>query len=159
MITTKLADWRHFFSGPTWSAAFEFLEALPAGSPDNDGLVPIRGDELLYRVMSYPTRGTEGTVVEAHEKYIDIQMSLDGTEGIDWFSLDGLTVSKPYDPALDYVLYERPERATGTVINRPRYCSIFFPQDAHTAQLVVGGQVEPVRKVVIKVRLDLVRPV
>lgn len=158
MIAAALADWRNYFTGPTWTTAFEFLETLPADSPDGDGLTSICGDELLYRVMSYPTRGPEGTTVEAHEKYVDIQMSLEGTEAIDWFELDGLTVCSPHDGEKDYVLYDRPAQPTGTVINRPRYFSVFFPEDGHTAQKSADGLSEMVRKVVIKVKLSCVRP-
>lgn len=158
MIAADLSLWRNYFTGPIWTTAFEFLEKLPADSPDNDGLVPIQGDELLYRVMSYPTRGPEGTTVEAHEKYVDIQMSLEGTEAIDWFELDGLEVNSPYNDEHDYALYERPAQPTGTVVNRPRYFSVFFPEDGHTAQKSATGVSENVRKVVIKVKLSCVRP-
>tara|TARA_R110001592_G_scaffold99251_1_gene282924 strand:+ start:329 stop:820 length:492 start_codon:yes stop_codon:yes gene_type:complete len=158
MIAAKLSDWRQHFSGPVWTQAFEFLETLATDSADNDGLVSIDGDTLLYRVMSYPTRGPEGTTVEAHEKYIDIQMSLDGSEAIDWFSRDGLTLNKAYDSENDYLLFDRPDHVTGTVNNRPGYFSVFYPDDGHTAQQLVGGASENVRKVVIKVLLDAVQP-
>ena len=158
MIAAALDQWRNYFTGPTWTTAFEFLEKLPSDAPDGDGLTSILGDELLYRVMSYPTRGPEDTTVEAHEKYVDIQMSLEGSEAIDWFELDGLTVRSPYDAEKDYALYDRPARVTGTVVNRPRYFSVYFPEDGHTAQQIVGGQVAHVRKVVIKVKLSCVRP-
>lgn len=158
MIAADLSLWRNYFTGPTWTAAFEFLEKLPADSPDGDGLTSIVGDDLLYRVMSYPTRGMEGTTVEAHEKYVDIQMSLEGTEAIDWFVLDGLEVNSPYNSEQDYALYERPAQPTGTVVNRPRYFSVFFPEDGHTAQKSADGVSEHVRKVVIKVKLSCVRP-
>jgi YhcH/YjgK/YiaL family protein len=157
MIAAKLSDWRLYFDGPVWTQAFQFLEKLPVDSPDNDGLVPLDGDTLLYRVMSYPTRGPEGTTVEAHEKYIDIQMSLDGAEAIDWFTRDGLTLQQAYDEENDYVLFQRPESITGTVLNRPGYFAVFYPDDGHTAQQIVDGNPAPVRKVVIKVRLDAVK--
>jgi biofilm protein TabA len=157
MIAAKLTDWRLHFSGPVWAEAFEFLEKLPTDSPDNEGLVPIDGDTLLYRVMSYPTRGPEDTTVEAHEQYIDIQMSLEGAEAIDWFTRDGLTLHTAYDEENDYLLFDRPDHVTGTVYNRPGYFSVFYPGDGHTAQQLVGAEVENVRKVVIKVRLDKVR--
>lgn len=158
MIAARLSDWRRHFSGPVWTQAFEFLEALPVDSPDNEGLVPLDGDTLLYRVMSYPTRGPEGTTVEAHDRYIDIQMSLEGAEAIDWFDRDGLTLHQAYDDTNDFVLFERPEAITGTVYNHPGYFSVFYPNDGHTAQQLVGGAPETVRKVVIKVRLDAVAP-
>ena len=158
MIAADLAEWRNYFTGPIWTTAFEFLERLPVDSPDGTGLESILGDDLLYRVMSYPTRGPEGTTVEAHEKYVDIQMSLEGTEAIDWFVLDDLAVDTPYNSELDYVLYQRPAQPTGTVVNRPRYFSVFFPEDGHTAQKSATGVSEQVRKVVIKVKLASVRP-
>lgn len=158
MIAARLADWRHYFQGPVWESAFAFLEQLPVGSPDNDGLVPIPDSALRYRVMSYPTRGPEGGVIEAHDTHVDIQMSLVGAEAIDWYERSGLVASQPYDAENDYVLFEKPGSITGSVINAPGYFSVYFPEDAHMAQQMVGGVVETVRKVVIKVPLSLVRP-
>jgi len=159
MIAARLADWRHYFNGPTWEAAFNFLEGLPAASPDTADMLPLPdGSPLRYRIMSYPTRGPEEGIIEAHDQNVDIQLSLDGAEAIDWYERSGLTVSKPYDHENDYLLFEKNGAPTGTVVNSPGYFSVYFPEDAHMAQQKVGGVVENVRKVVIKVPVVLVRP-
>lgn len=158
MIAAKLTDWRHYFTGPAWEQAFTFLEQLPADSADSGDLIPLGDNGLFYRVMSYPTRGPEDGIIEAHDRYVDIQLSLDGTEGIDWFARSGLTAKMPYNAENDVVLFEAPAAETGTVRNCPGYFSVYFPEDAHRAQQRVGGTVETVRKVVIKVPVDRVRP-
>lgn len=158
MIAAKLSDWRNYFSGPTWEQAFTFLEQLPADSENSGKLLPLPESDLLYCVMTYPTRAPETGIVEAHDKYIDIQLSLGGTEAIDWYERSGLTIKTPYDAEKDLVLFEWPAPVSGTVINSPGYFSVYFPEDAHMAQQRAGGTIETVRKVVIKVPVADVRP-
>jgi YhcH/YjgK/YiaL family protein len=158
VISARLSDWRHYFSGPIWEEAFTFLEQLPLDSPNSGQLLPLPDESgLRYCVMTYDTCGPEGSLLEAHDLNVDIQLSLEGTEAIDWFERSGLEISTPYDPEKDYVLFHRPALATGTVINSPGYFSVYFPEDAHMAKQKAGGVSETVRKVVIKVPVAQVR--
>ncbi len=158
MIAAKLSDWRNYFSGPTWEEAFTFLENLPAGSENTGKLVPLsEGSALRYCIMSYPTRGPEEGIIEAHNVNIDIQLSLTGTEAINWYERSGLTAKTDYDPEKEFILFNPPASVSGTVINSPGYFSVYYPEDAHMAQQKIGDAIEEVHKVVIKVPVALVR--
>ncbi len=155
MIVGRLEDWNTQVSGPVWAQVFEFLTSL---APDADeGITNLDGDALYANVMRYETRTREEAVLETHRKYIDVQMTLIGAEGIDWYPRAMLEVDKPYDAEKDVVFYKNPGNAPAHVDNRPGAFTILFPEDAHMPQLIVGDQPETVKKVVIKISTDLVR--
>ena len=154
MITDRLENWTTYFSGDAWSRAFEFLLSLSADSPEGD--TPLDGERLFGRVMSYETRSPEEGLLESHQRYIDIQTTLDGAEGIEWFPRDSLDVKNPYDKETDVELYHRPEVIPARVDVLPGMFGVFFPRDAHLAQQVVGGKREHIKKAVVKVDMDLI---
>lgn len=49
MIAAALDQWRNYFTGPTWTTAFEFLERLPSDAPD--------GLDDAARRFQHPKRG------------------------------------------------------------------------------------------------------
>ena len=75
MISDTLNNWRRYFDGEHWQKAFTFLETLQPGSPEQSNIA-IAGTDIFAHVMRYPTRGAEAGVLEAHDRYIDTQMSL-----------------------------------------------------------------------------------
>lgn len=154
MIVQRLENWKRVFSGEAWRRAFEALEGFSADSPE--GEIEIQGREIFARVMSYPTRSPKEAVLESHRRYIDIQMSLAGSERIDWFPPEGLEVKTPYDEAKDVVFYQPPGPAPAGVDVFPRTFVVLFPEDPHMPQLMTGAQPETVKKVVIKLQADLV---
>lgn len=156
MIIDRLEHWEHYSNAPAWRTAFEYLLALGPDAPDGD-MAPISGTDIMARVMSYPTKTPDEAVVEAHDRYIDIQMALVNSEVIDWFPRETLEVSRAYDPASDAVLFHRPGPAPVRVVNAPGQFTVLFPWDAHMPQLVAGAAPETVKKVVVKLRADLFR--
>lgn len=157
MIFDRIENWRKYFSGPAWSRAFEYIESLGPDSPDAD-LVPLQGEDIYARIMSYPTCRPDEAKLEAHDRYIDIQTSLVNCEGIDWFPRASLKIDVPYDPKKERVLFKRPNIVPARINNWPGMFSVFFPEDAHMPKLIVGGKPQFVKKAVVKVRVDLVRP-
>ena len=154
MIADRLGQWEHYFSGEVWECAFRFLESLHPDSEETK--TTLQGDDMFACVMSYETRSIQEAKLEAHRKYIDIQMTLVGAERIDWFPLENLEVKTPYDDT-DFEFYHRPGDAPIHIDNHPGNFAVLFPDDAHMPQLVVGDAPKIVKKVVVKVRLDLVR--
>lgn len=157
MIVDRLDNWSARFGGPAWSRAFEFIASLHADSPEGD--TPLDGEKMFGRVMAYETRGPNGGILETHRNFIDIQTTLAGAEGIDWFPRETLEVTQPYDPERDVELYKRPDTVPVRADVYPGYFAVFFPADAHMAQQIVGGKREPIRKAVVKVHVDLVQGV
>lgn len=156
MITTRLELWRKYFTGAAWTTAFEFLETLGPDSAPQD-YVSLQGDAIFARIMQYPTRTPAEAIVEAHRKYIDIQMSLLHSERIRWYDLASLCVKTPYNDKTDAEFYETDAVPLGQVENHPGIFSVYFPEDPHMPQLSIGAEPVPVLKVVVKVQVDLVR--
>lgn len=151
MIHDRLEHWRHYFpAGSVWETAFEYLQSLRPDAPEADR-VALDGAAVFARVMRYPTRAPGEAVLEAHDAYIDIQMTLEGDEGIAWHPRAALEIATPYDPETDAVFFRDPGPPPALVRNVPGVFSVFFPWDAHMAQLASASGPAPVRKAVVKV--------
>lgn len=156
MIVDQLERWERYFSGPVGKLVGDFLRGLTAASPE--GRMALQGDDIYAIVASYDTRGVADATLEAHQKYIDVQMSLAGAEAFDWYPHAHLEVTTPYDPAKDAEFYKHDGQPPAHVVGRPGTFLVLFPEDAHMPQLMVGGAPAPVKKVVVKVREHLLRP-
>jgi YhcH/YjgK/YiaL family protein len=153
MIVGQLVNWQDHLSGGVWEDAFTYLMSLDEESAE--GKTELRGDKLFGIVMSYSTRDTDGAILESHREYIDIQISLKGSEGIDWYPVSTLDVSKEYDAKRERALYHRYEPAPAHVDNHPGMFTVLYPDDAHMAQLIVDGEAEEIMKAVVKVHVSL----
>lgn len=151
MIVDTVENWSKYFSGnDVWRQAFEYLSSLTADTEPGE-MTSILDDRLRARVMCYSTLSPEQAVLEAHDKHVDIQMSLKDTECIDWFPRAVLTAKGAYDAGSDATFFERPAFAPVRVVNRPGIFTVLFPQDAHSPQLNPGLEPGTVKKVVVKV--------
>lgn len=103
--------------------------------------------ERLYASPSRSMGRTEGDAkLEAHDRYIDVQLCLGGMERIGW--RDRATCVRtlgPYDAASDIVFFEEAPSAYITLM--PGQLAVFYPTDCH-APLIGEGWIE---KVVFKV--------
>lgn len=154
MIASRLEYWALYSRHAAWRRSFEFLEALTPDAEDSDR-IPLLGDDLFARIMRYPTRAPEDAILEAHDDYIDIQMSLENSEAIDVFSRAVLEVKTPYDSEKDRTLFHRTGAPVARLNNFPGFFTVLFPNDAHMPQLMTGNEPETVKKVVVKLRVAL----
>lgn len=155
MIIDKIANHRLYRFGKHWEKAFEFLSGLNAES--EDGEYPIDGERMFARVLSYETRLPEESVLEAHRQYVDIQTVLRGKEGFRCFPIETLTTKTDYNEKTDVVFFDLADNDLVRIDLIPGRFVVFFPDDAHMPMLQVGGQKESIKKVVIKVRVELLR--
>jgi len=153
MICDLVERWNGYPFGPAWRRAFEFIASLGPGA--EDGRYPIDGDGLYAIVMSYETRSLETAALEAHRRYVDIQIVLSGAEVMEWLPVSALAVKTPYDAAKDAEFYHRPDSVPVRLQARPGLFAAFFPQDAHLTQLVAANAPARVKKAVVKIRADL----
>jgi biofilm protein TabA len=153
MIVGRIEHWRERLRGAAWTRAFEALERLDANTPE--GKITLGDDGMYLNVMSYATRAPEdaGAVLESHRHMVDIQMTLDGSERIDWFPAESLAIKTPYDAARDAQFYHRPDAAPASVNVAPGTFVVLFPEDAHMPQLATARGNARVKKVVVKVPL------
>lgn len=87
---------------------------------------------------------------EAHKKYIDIQMLLEGSEELDYISVDDLKISEAYDEKRDVMFFHNPEKTPDTLQLEPFKFALIYPHEAHRPQMGNGQQV---KKVVVKIKV------
>ncbi len=103
-------------------------------------------------VSEYTTKHENEYGYEAHRQYIDIQYIISGLEKICFLPIEYLKETKGYNKEIDAAFYKEADMKPQELILGNGYFAIFFPQDGHMPQLCVENP-EPVKKVVIKVRI------
>jgi biofilm protein TabA len=137
-------------SHPVWRECLEWLRNL---KPDVAlGNHPLRGDAMFASVQEYSTLPREEARFESHRAHVDLQYTLVGTEVIDWIPRNVLREEGPF--ANDVQFWQPPSNGFASIPNSAgRFC-IFFPGDAHRPKVQEEAP-RPVRKLVIKIRLEL----
>ena len=131
-----------------FAVAFEFL-----GRPDLKELpvatYQIDGERVYAMVAKDPGCKKEDSLLETHEKYIDIQLVLAGTDTMGWLPKSLCKQpSTEYDPETDLQFFmDDPDVWLPTSGGA---FAIFFPEDAHMP-LISSGQIH---KVVVKIAVN-----
>lgn len=133
-------------SHPYLSRAIAFAQQFDPNSPD--GRYEIDGKKFFANVNTYKTEPIEDLPFESHEKHIDVQILLKGTELIG-ITHETLTVNEPYCQEDDYSLFDAPAEYS-TVLMKPGYFLLLLPHDIHQPG-ITHNQVEDVQKVVAKI--------
>ena len=105
----------------------------------------IDDDRLFVLIDRQDGRGHAGARLEAHRRYIDIQLTLDGSEEIGWLPLAACQPRGGFDTEKDIAFFDEAPRVWLPV--PPETFAIFFPEDAH-APLAGRG---PLLKAIVKV--------
>lgn len=133
---------------PEFAKAFEFLgrpdlRDLPLGRHEIDG------DRLYAMVAREPGRRKEGAMLEAHDRYIDIQLILAGTDEMGWKARSACkSPAGEYDREADEQLFA--DEPDSWLAVRSGAFVLFFPEDAHLPLISTGK----IHKVVIKIAVD-----
>ena len=134
-IDTKIAD---------------FIMSLSRGK--NVGKVFLSDDELTFaNIDEYTTKEHSICKLEAHKKYIDIQLLLDGVEELDYIDIQGLEVSEEYDEARDVMFFEKTDKVLNRVVLQEGNFVLLYPHEAHQPQMAYNNQPSVVKKVVVKI--------
>jgi biofilm protein TabA len=106
----------------------------------------IDGERVYAMVSKNPGRNKEDALLETHEKYIDIQLVLAGTDNMGWKPKS--LCKKPsgeYDQKTDTQFFS--DEPVAWLSTESGAFAIFFPEDAHMP-LISSGELH---KVVVKV--------
>ena len=155
MIVDTIDHGRTYSLGAAWDLAMDFISSC--GPTSEAGEVELDGRDVFARIESYETKGPEDARLEAHQEYVDIQSVLEGAEGLSWCSTLGLSPTTPYNPETDVGFYKPPALMPARIDMVPGVFVALFPRDAHSPGLRVDGQPQQVRKVVVKIRANLLR--
>lgn len=138
---------RYYDLHPGFRAGFEFLASANLAARDS-GKVELQGDKLFALINRDPGRGHAGARLEAHRKYIDIQMLVDGAEEIGWRpTSECRQLTDPYSESRDIMFFGDEPLAW---INLPvGKFMIFYPDDAHAPLAATGDNVKAVIKVAV----------
>ncbi len=157
MIIDKIENFEIYPFGSTWKRIFEFLSTLTPRSEDKK--YTIEGDDIFAIVMSYQTSNPQTATFESHKKYIDIQTVITGQEKFECTFIDKLDIIEHYDTKKDVTLYKRAESGQICVDVSKGTFVMLYPHDAHIAGLMVGTESQLVKKVVVKVKKELLKTI
>lgn len=130
---------------PRFAKAFDYFLANPN---QQDGVYEISGRDIYITYTSGALRQPCEAMLEAHDRYIDIQIVLSGGETYGFASRGALKdISDESDADRDLTFYADPIENM-IPVNAGQFV-IFFPSDAH-APLLGHGMI---RKAIIKVLL------
>lgn len=138
---------RYLPLNPGFAAAFAFLarpdlRELPVGRYEIDG------DQVYALVQRQGGRKPDAGKLEAHRKYIDIQVVLGGVDTMGWRPTPTCAeIALPYSAEKDVMLFT--DQPTAWTAVGPGEFAIFFPEDAHLPMISDGE----LSKVVLKVQV------
>ena len=130
--------------------AFDFLRRPDLASLANGRHDVVGGDDVFALVQEYETKPPEQAKWEAHRKYVDVQFLAAGAERMGFGNIDSFQVVQPYDETTDFALFSG---AGNEVIMTGGTFVILMPHDVHRPMVAVDRP-SPVRKIVVKVRVD-----
>ena len=157
MILDLCENWSDYAYGKeeVLAEAFGFLASL---EPDCEcGKYEIMGEDMFALVQSYDTKNIADCKLEIHQKFIDIQTLLVGSERMFYSVVNSLDNSDEYSPENDaaFYIYEK-EKAVEYVLT-PGVFTMFFPNEGHMPGIALKSGSAPVKKVVIKIAAKLLK--
>jgi YhcH/YjgK/YiaL family protein len=115
------------------------------------GRYELDGNNLFVLVQKYDTLPKDQGKWECHRKYIDIQYIADGIEQIGFSNISNMKITTEYNPEKDVAFLS----GDGDVVTLTKGSyGIFFPDDAHQPKLAPENKPGPVKKVVVKIKVD-----
>jgi biofilm protein TabA len=133
---------------PLFQRAFDYIRDtdLYTLAP---GRYHLAGDDLIAIVEHVPGKTREQARLEAHRRYIDIQLVLEGVDEMGWKPLaDCHNPVGEHSTEKDIRFFQ--DAPVSWIAVHPYHFCIFFPEDAH-APLVSEGTV---RKVIFKIAVE-----
>lgn len=111
------------------------------------GTYTIDGKDIFVNIVEYETYEKEERFWEAHKKYIDIHLMIDGCERIDLNFIEQLT-QKDYEEESDFLPLEGENN--GYVELRKGDFLVCYPEDAHMTAIKVNEK-EYAKKAIFKI--------
>ena len=130
--------------------AFDFIKTAENKSA---GRYELDGENLYAMVQEYDTKLAGEMRFESHKRYIDIQYILSGAELMKVADITRMTPNTPYDDVKDCTFFQDAADTSVLILQQNDY-AIFFPQDIHMPGLAPNEIPAPVRKIVVKVKID-----
>ena len=149
MITASLSHFNRYVSlHPNFSKVEEFLKTFEFRTPGEK--IYIDSDKLFVIQAIENGKCKEDALLEAHNKYIDIQVCLEGDETIGWRNRNECSdPESPFDESKDIIFYN--DEPLNYVKIPAGSFAIFYPEDCH-APLIGKGSI---KKIIFKVEVKV----
>ena len=144
MVIDKIENLEKYASlNPLFTQAIEFLKSTDLNAHEI-GKVKLQGDDLVVNFAQARSKTKEEAKLETHNRFIDIQIPLDGVEVMGYTPRADLPDAE-YNAEKDITFY--PGLAESYLTIKPGMFAIFFPEDGHAPGVTPDG----VKKVIVKV--------
>lgn len=144
MVIDKIENLEKYASlNPLFAQAIEFLKSTDLNAHEI-GKVKLQGDNLVVNFAQARPKTKEEAKLETHNRFIDIQIPLDGVEVMGYTPRADLPEAE-YNAEKDITFY--PGLAESYLTIKPGMFAIFFPEDGHAPGVTPDG----VKKVIVKV--------
>ena len=134
-IPKEAADYLQILSGQSDSGHYEL------------------GNGIYANIDIYEPKMFEDCRFEAHKKYIDIQMLLEGQERLDYTNIERLEILQEYDETRDVMFFKDSSKNFDSVILEPSKFVFIYPWEAHKPQISTGYKL--IKKVVVKIPVNI----
>ena len=113
-------------------------------------------DQIYMNVMEPETAEPSSKKAELHHEYLDVQVLIRGTENIEvGANYPDLSKYESYNEADDYQLCADIDDKF-TITMKPKMFAVFYPYEPHKPCCVVNGKTEKIKKLVVKVPVELI---
>ncbi len=131
--------------------AVQFVLDFDLDQPD--GKYEFEGGQMHAIFQTIDTADAKEKDFECHEKYLDVQMVLEGAERHDVVLMDreDLIETQEYDEETDLAFFDTRCDVSSLVL-KPGMFVVYGPTDGHKPGISIG-QSEKVRKVVVKIQI------
>ncbi|MGC8737039.1 MAG: YhcH/YjgK/YiaL family protein [Candidatus Hydrogenedens sp.] len=153
MIVDRFENWERYFRGKIGNFVLNYIQGLKENSPDTD-MEFIYKEDIKARVMSYTTKEISEAIFESHKKFIDVQFSLSGEEGIGWLPESMAQVKTEYDIKKDVRFYNVDVSKINVIQNVPGQFMVLFPGEVHGAGICFHNKPITVKKGVVKINWE-----
>jgi YhcH/YjgK/YiaL family protein len=140
---------RYFCIHPLFAKAFQYILSLDLSTIEI-GKYEIDEENLFFSVTDKKGRSREESIAkfECHNKYIDIQLCIQGKEQVGWKPRKTCILPSMHEnESSDFIYYnDVPDMYFELTDNQ---FAIFFPEDVHAPMI---GK-EEIKKMVVKVKL------
>ncbi len=146
MIIDKLANADKYVTlHKDFKMVFDFLKNHNIANMDC-GRHELRGNDVFFNLQEYETKASQK--LEAHKKYIDIQVVATGCEYMGYTSIENTSISEEYNEEKDVMFLNG---AVDKLLADNTMFLIFFPEDAHMPALSVNED-KHVKKAIFKIK-------
>lgn len=152
MIADTIEHADRYFCTEGITKALQLLRGCTAAA-FAPGRHEIDGEQLFLIHTEYETEPAEQGLMEAHRKYADVMLMLEGEEALYFKPTEKLGhLTNEYDPEQDALL-ARLDADASRLVFRPGMFAVLLPEDAHCPGCQLRGP-SHVKKIIAKVMLE-----